>query len=561
MLDVVFRATKSTSYTSLSFAEGDSLVKPFSVEEVKAVIWDCDSYKSPGPDGVNFGFLKEFWAEMQVDIMRFITEFHRNDKLSKEFWAEMQVDIMRFITEFHRNDKLSKGINSKFITLIAKCYFGDSDIVCQEQTDSRWDEARKTHKELLLFKVDFEKAYDSVDWWYLDTVMGKMSFPMLWQKWISECVCTATASVLVNGSPIEEFPMERGLRQGDPLSPFLFLLATKGLNVMMRAMVQANLYTGYNIGSENSTVVSHLLFADDTLLLGNKSWANARVLRGVLSLFEKVSVLKVNFHKSMLVGVNIGASWLTEVASMLDCKVGKVPFMYLGMPIGGDPRRLSFWEPIVSSIHTRLSRWKNHFLSFGSRLILLKSVVTCLPLYALSFFKALSGAWWTGSYIVEEVQHRFVRRVGDGDDTFFWSNPWLGGVPLCVRYRHLLDLATNQSISVAEMCALGWEEGGAGWQWRRHLWVWAEKLLAECRGLLLDIALQTNISDSWIWQTDIGGGYSVRDAYSRFTALADGTTTGASDLIWHKQVPLKVSVLAWRLLRNKLLGGAQYYSS
>ncbi|MCI47866.1 RNA-directed DNA polymerase (Reverse transcriptase), partial [Trifolium medium] len=88
--------------------------------------------------------------------------------------------------------------------------------------------------------------------------MRKMSFLTLWRKWISECVCTATASVLVNGSPTEEFPMDRGLRQGDPLSPFLFLLDAEGLNVMMRAMVRFNLFTGYSIGSENRTVVSHL---------------------------------------------------------------------------------------------------------------------------------------------------------------------------------------------------------------------------------------------------------------------------------------------------------------
>ncbi|GAU33103.1 hypothetical protein TSUD_259540 [Trifolium subterraneum] len=102
------------------------------------------------------------------------------------------------------------------------------------------------------------------------------------------------------------------------------------------------------------------------------------------------------------------------------------------------------------------------------------------------------------------------------------------------------------------MCLLGWESGGAGWQWRRQLWVWEEELLAECTGLLHDIVLHTNISDSWMWRHDIIGGYSVRGAYSLLTTMDVVTTLGVSNLIWHKQVPLKVSVLAWRMLHNRL---------
>jgi hypothetical protein len=214
----------------------------------------------------------------------------------------------------------------------------------------------------LLFKVDFEKAYDSVDWGYLDTVMGRMDFPPLWRKWMRECVCTATASVLVNGSPTDEFPLERGLRQGYPLSPFLFLLAAEGLGVMMRSMVEGNRFLGYRVGGQEAVTVSHLQFADDTLLLGAKSWANVRALRAVLVLFEMMSGLKVNFHKSMLAGVNISDSWLHEAASALRCKVGKIPFLYLGLPIGGDPRRLGFWNPVLARIRSRLSGW-------GSRLL------------------------------------------------------------------------------------------------------------------------------------------------------------------------------------------------
>ncbi|MCH83870.1 cysteine-rich receptor-like protein kinase [Trifolium medium] len=259
------------------------------------------------------------------------------------------------------------------------------------------DEARKSKNELLLFKVDFEKAYDSVDWGYLDAVMGRMSFPFLWR-----------------------------------------------------------------IGLQDTISIFHLQFTDDTLLLWTKSWANIRALRAVLVLFEMMSGLKMNFNKSMLVGVNIPDSWLHEAAPALRCKVGKVSFLYLGHPIGGDPRRLGFWEPVVTRIKHRLFRWKSCFLSFGGRLILLKSVLTSLHVYALSFFKALLGGiggGWFGECV--------SKKVGDGLDTFFWTNPWLGGRPLSERFRRLLDLAENKSSTVAEIFSLGWEADGEAWVWRR----------------------------------------------------------------------------------------------
>ncbi|MCI55491.1 RNA-directed DNA polymerase (Reverse transcriptase), partial [Trifolium medium] len=93
---------------------------------------------------------------------------------------------------------------------------------------------------------------------------------------------TATVLVLGNGSSTDEFPLERGLRPGDPLSPFLFLLAAEGLNVLMEVMVERNLVTGYNVGEIDPVSVSHLQFTDDTLLLGVKTWANVRALQAVL---------------------------------------------------------------------------------------------------------------------------------------------------------------------------------------------------------------------------------------------------------------------------------------
>ena len=108
-------------------------------------------------------------------------------------------------------------------------------------------------------------------------------------------------------------------------------------------------------------------------------------------LFENLSGLRVNFSKSQLVGVNVNTSWLSEAAMVLSCKVGSIPFVYLGLPIGGNARRLAFWEPLLNRLKSRLSSWNSKHLSFGDRLVLLKYVLSSLPVYALSFFKAPSG--------------------------------------------------------------------------------------------------------------------------------------------------------------------------
>ncbi|CAJ2644534.1 unnamed protein product [Trifolium pratense] len=420
----------------------------------------------------------------------------------------------------------------------------------------------------------------------------------------------------------------------------------------MEAMVERNMFMGYSVGELAQVSVSHLQFADDTLLMGTKSWANVRALRAVLVLFESLSGLRVNFHKSMLVGVNIPDSWLGEAASALCCRVGKIPFLYLGLPIGGDPRRLCFWEPVLDRLKNRLSGWRSRFLSIGGRLVLLKSVLTSLPVYALSFFKAPSGTissiesilikfFWGGSEDLRKVswinwnticlrkeygglgvrqlrefnlallgkwcwrllvdreglwfrvlagrygvergrlceggargstwwrelarirdgggevgrgwfREYVLRQVGDGSDTFFWTDPWVDGTSLRDRYGRLFDLAENKSATVAEMFMRGWGAGGEAWEWRRQLRAWEEEMLGECQAFLLTISLQDHVSDRWQWRADLEDGYTVRSAYQLLTTQDAVTLDAASGLIWHRQVPLKVSICAWRLLRDRL---------
>jgi len=172
---------------------------------------------------------------------------------------------------------------------------------------------------------------------------------------------------------------------------FLFLLAAEGFDVLMKALVTNNLFHAYGVGRQGEVKLSHLQFADDTLIIGEKCWLNVCSIRAVLLLLEEVSGLKVNFNKSMLTGVNIPPTWLSKVALVLNCRTGTISFMHLGLPIGVDGRKLNFWKPVVDRIIVRLSSWNNKFLSFGGRLVLLKFVLSSLPVYFLSFFKAPTG--------------------------------------------------------------------------------------------------------------------------------------------------------------------------
>jgi hypothetical protein len=191
-------------------------------------------------------------------------------------------------------------------------------------------------------------------------------------------------SVLVNGSPTEDFTVGRGLRQGDPLSPFLFLIAAEGLAGLMRRAVALGKFKGYQV-SENIQF-QMLQFADDTIILGEGTRDNLWTIKTLLISFELVSDLKINFIKSKLYGVNVVPSFLAAGSAFLSCRSDTLPFKFLGKPVGANPRRQATWKPIVEKMEKRLSSWSSRHLSYGGRVTLINSVLSSLPLYFFFFF-------------------------------------------------------------------------------------------------------------------------------------------------------------------------------
>ncbi|GJY57252.1 RNA-directed DNA polymerase, eukaryota [Tanacetum coccineum] len=137
----------------------------------------------------------------------------------------------------------------------------------------------KYHKiKAMIFKADFEKAFDSVRWDYLDGVLNNFGFGVKWRGWIQACLSSAMGSILVNGSPSSEFKFYKGLKQGDPLSPFLFILVMESLHISFNNILNSGLYKGIRI--DESLTLSHLFYADDAVFIGK--WDKANVITIVI---------------------------------------------------------------------------------------------------------------------------------------------------------------------------------------------------------------------------------------------------------------------------------------
>lgn len=155
----------------------------------------------------------------------------------------------------------------------------------------------------MILKLDMMKAYDRVEWNVLKFVLSRLGFSLAWIKWIMSCISSARFSVLVNGSPFGFFHSSRGLRQGDPLSPFLFILLSEALSWAIRSVRVNGLWKGIKIQNFDQRI-SHRLFADDTLLFGSASLKEDRVIDQVVRNYVSFSSQKVNKDTSKIFFLN-----------------------------------------------------------------------------------------------------------------------------------------------------------------------------------------------------------------------------------------------------------------
>ncbi|XP_071932952.1 uncharacterized protein [Coffea arabica] len=270
----------------------------------------------------------------------------------------------------------------------------------------------------MTLKLDMSKAYDRVEWKFLGRIMMQMGFCPTFVHWIMTCISTVSYSFNLNGQKVGSVKPSRGIRQGDPLSPYLFIICTEGLSNLIKKAVDNKHLTGIKF-CKDSPMVSHLFFTDDSLLCCKASKKKAQKLKEVLKTYGQASGQVVNFDKSaVFFSRNSPKRIRGEVSKVLDNMKEAHSGKYLGLPmtIGRDKNQVFGF--LMNNINSKLQGWKQKLLSQGGKEVLIKAVIIAMSTYIMSCFKLSKGLckavsakiarfWWGGGE--QENKVRWVR--------------------------------------------------------------------------------------------------------------------------------------------------------
>ncbi|RVW93099.1 Trafficking protein particle complex II-specific subunit 130-like [Vitis vinifera] len=332
----------------LNSYEAEGLEVPFTVEEIHSALMDMNGDKAPGPDGFTGAFWQTCWDFVKEEIMDLFKEFFVQKSFAKSLNTTFLVLIPKKggaedLGEFRPISLLGglyklmakvlanrlKKVLGKVVSMDQNAFVRgrqilDASLIANEVIDFWY----KRKEKRLICKLDIEKAYDSINWNFLMKVLQKMGFGTRWMEWIWWCISIAKFSILVNGIPAGFFSSSKGLHQGDPLSPYLFVLSMEVLSALTRRAVGGG---------------------------GSSQGAAFGVEGGGVC-------LRINLAKSELIPIG-EVEEIEEMAVELGCKVGALPSVYLGLPLGAHHKAISMWDGVEERMRRRLALWKRQYIS------------------------------------------------------------------------------------------------------------------------------------------------------------------------------------------------------
>lgn len=409
----------------------ETLIAFPSAIEIKEALFSINPDKAPRPDGFSASFYQSFWDILGDDVVSDIQTFFSSNTLDLRL-NETHVRLIPKVTCPKKvADYRPIALCSTHYKIIAKLLTRRlqpllPDLISDHQSAfvkgrAISDNVLITHEILhylqhsearvicsMAIKTDMSKAYDRIEWGFLRNVLARFGFHEVWINWIMTCVTSVSYSYLINGAAQGMVAPSRGIRQGDPLSPYLFILCTDVLSSLCKKAQVRGDVIGVKV-SRNGSAINHLLFADDTMFFSRTDPRSCAALITILKKYEEASGQFINLDKS---AITFSAKTPGEAKRRIreqlrilnEGGLGK----YLGLPEHFGRRKRDIFASLVDRIRQRSHSWTSRFLSGAGKLILLKSVLAAMPTYSMTCFKlplslckhiqsVLTRFWWDAS--------------------------------------------------------------------------------------------------------------------------------------------------------------------
>ncbi|KAJ9552677.1 hypothetical protein OSB04_016722 [Centaurea solstitialis] len=404
----------------LPLSDALHMVRPVQDIEIRDAIFQIGNDKAPGSDGFSSKFFKAAWGIVGNDVLLAIHNFFYRSHLPRE----LNHTLLCLLPKSPNASMVSDFRPIACCSVLYKCI---SKIIVERmkpyldglvsKTQSAFIPGRRIVDNILMahelvsgyhldrgpprcaFKIDLRKAYDMVNWRYLFNMLRGFRFHPALVRWVTELVSTPSYSIVINGESRGHFVGKRGIRQGDPLSPYLFTLVMEGFSMLFKQCIEEAGNFGFHLGCQDFGI-SHLCFADDLFVFTRGDVASVEILKKALSLFATHSGLSPNLQKSDVFFGNVAADEKEAILHCLPFRLGSFPIRYLGVPLSPVILKSADYGVLVTKVRSRISNWKTKFLSFGGRKQLISSVLQSLQLYWMAIFLIPSG-------VVHELENLF----------------------------------------------------------------------------------------------------------------------------------------------------------
>ncbi|GJZ26721.1 RNA-directed DNA polymerase, eukaryota [Tanacetum coccineum] len=562
----------SPLFRRLSLMDANSLEATITMDELKEAVWGCAGCKAPGPDGFNFNFIKNYWETLKFDFWNCVKYFEstgniangcnpsfivlipkKGDPLGFSDYRPISLIgcVYKVISKILAN-RLSKVISSVIgpnqTAFIAGRQILDGCLIANEIIRTASLEKLK----LLLFKVDFEKAFDSVNWNFLQDIMRQMGFGAKWRKWMASCLSSASISILVNGSPSKEFKLERGLPLGLKVniskSRIIGIgVPTNEVELMASSLGCAHeslpfIYLGLPVGKKmrlcgRLTLVKSVL-GSLPLYYFSLFKALAFIIKTLESIRSRFfwgfddSLSGINWVKwsSILLDASKGGLGVGSLEAKNLALLGKLKWRFLT-----DTNAL--WRKVIKELYGNNGGFSFAPISLGP------SGVWCDILSSVTKIEAMDDSFKSSFWV----------KVSSGSDTLFWKDPWSGnGSRLMDVFPRLFALENYKDYTVKDRWAYDngvWE---GSWSWRVSPRGRALDDLSSLLSLINHLSLSSNDCDRWFWSGDASGKLKVKSLSTSIQNICLGASARGVHHIWNSWIPKKVNICVWRASLNRL---------